>query len=114
MPLYEWRGADEFQDNRNDRVIKPGETVELDEHVGGPQPYLVEVEEDDGEGGGSDNTEDVEPPFDPGEATIDELEAQLEDVPEDVSDAELDALHQAEKDGKERDGALNAIDAVRY
>ncbi len=45
MPHYEWHGTDSFQDNRNDRVIEPGDIVELDEHVAGPHPEFVEVDE---------------------------------------------------------------------
>ncbi|WP_435075289.1 hypothetical protein [Halorubrum sp. HHNYT27] len=51
------------------------------------------------------------PPFDPGEYTIDELTAALADAEYDA--AALDALYDAEADGKDRTGALDVIDAAR-
>ncbi len=45
MSHYEWRGVDSFQDNRNDREIEPGDVVEIDDHVAGPNPGFVEVDE---------------------------------------------------------------------
>lgn len=45
MPHYEWSGEDGFRDSRNDRVVDPGEVVELDESIGGPQPQMVEVDD---------------------------------------------------------------------
>ena len=56
MPYYKWKGVDDFSDNRNGRVIEPGDTVELSENVAGPQPEFVEVEapNDGDDSGGSD------------------------------------------------------------
>jgi hypothetical protein len=46
MPRYEWRGSDVFRDHRNDRVIEPGETVDIADAVADPQPQFVAVDED--------------------------------------------------------------------
>lgn len=51
------------------------------------------------------------PLFDPGKYTIDELTAELADA--EYDDAVLDALYDSEADGKDRTGALDAIDAAR-
>lgn len=64
--------------------------------------------EDDG-GGDKPPDEDVEPPFDPSEKTVDELQDALEQ--NEYSDAELEALAEAEADGKNRETALEAIEA---
>ena len=105
---YEWQGASPFRDHRNDREVKPGEVVELNDHVAGPHPEFVAVEEDDDTTG-----ESVEPPFDPSDATVDELREMLEDIPDDVTDAELDALYEAEQADEARDTALEALDNAR-
>lgn len=47
MPTYEWTGTDDFRDSRNDRTVEPGETVDLDAHVGDPQKQMVRVEDED-------------------------------------------------------------------
>lgn len=49
MGYYEWNGNGEFQDNRNDRSISPGEVVELPERIVGNHDF-VEVDEPPGEG----------------------------------------------------------------
>ncbi|WP_435175643.1 hypothetical protein [Halorussus sp. AFM4] len=49
----------------------------------------------------------VEPPFDPSEFNVDELEERLEGA--DLTVDELDALADAEADGKNRETALDAI-----
>jgi len=49
-------------------------------------------------------------PFDPSDYTVDELRDALA---EGYTDDELDALYQAEDDGKDRETALDAIDAAR-
>lgn len=50
-----------------------------------------------------------DPPFDPGEFTIEELRERLDDDPPDQGEAL--ALYSAEADGKDRVGAKDAIDA---
>lgn len=50
-------------------------------------------------------------PFDPAEYSVDELEDAL--AADDYSAADLDALSDAERDGKDRTTALDAIDAAR-
>jgi hypothetical protein len=123
MPRYKWQGADVFRDNRNDREIEPGEVVELDEHVAGPHPQFseVEVEADEGDETAGEEpegtpdeseAEDLDAPVDPAAHSVPELEDALADG--DFSDAELDAIEEAERtDGSPRTTALDAIDAHR-
>lgn len=54
MPVFEWTGSGEFNDNRNDRVISPGERVELSEDVAGGHREFVEVDDAESNEGGSD------------------------------------------------------------
>jgi len=60
-----------------------------------------------------DQEDDVvaEPPFDPTEKTVGELEELLEE--DDYSAAELDAIAAAEEAGEDRSTAHDAIDAAR-
>lgn len=98
MPLYEYLGPGNHYLDGGDTVLEPGDEVELDESTFSyHESRFVEVDE-----------EAVEPPFDPGEFTNDELEEELSD--RDLSDAELDALYDAEEEGDNRNGALNAIE----
>lgn len=55
-----------------------------------------------------EGTAATEPPFDPSEYTVDEIEAELAEG--EFSSAELDALAEAEADGKDRETALEAIE----
>lgn len=50
----------------------------------------------------------ADPPLDPGEHTIDDLEAELDG---EFSDAELQAILDAEEAGEDRSGATDAIEA---
>lgn len=60
----------------------------------------------------ADSTEStVDSPFDPGEHTVDDLEAKLDD--NEYTDGELDALEAAERDGDDRETALEAIEAAQ-
>ena len=62
---------------------------------------------------GSDDTdgdESVTPPVDPAEYTIDDLAAHLDAAA--YSDAELQALLDAEAAGKDREGAMDVIEAA--
>lgn len=65
--------------------------------------------------GGDVVVEDAKPddavPFDPGEFTNDELAEKLSEG--DYSDAELDAVAAAERDGRGRTGALDHITAAQ-
>lgn len=130
MPQYEWQGSAPFRDRRNDREVEPGEVVELDEHVADPQPQFVEVSADATDGDSdtsvdeadSDETADDEdssgsdgadePPLNPDDFAVPELEDALEDG--DYSGEELDAIEAAERaDGSPRSTALDAIAAQR-
>lgn len=55
--------------------------------------------------------DEVAPPIDPGDYTISELEAELDDG--NFSDAELEAIDTAESNGQNRTGARGAIDTFR-
>jgi hypothetical protein len=109
MP-YRWTGTHAYRDHANDRAIEPGEQLPEDiaEQVAGAHPFDVErVEEPD------DDDDDVaEAPFDPDEYTVDELRGVLDEG--DYTDAELEALAEAEReDGEPRNTALEAIGAAR-
>lgn len=55
MPYYEWKGASDFQDNQNDRVIEHGDVVELPERVAGNHDFVeVEAPEEEVDPQGSD------------------------------------------------------------
>jgi len=134
LPRYEWRGDGGFRDNRNDRVVEPGETVALDEHVGGPHPELVRVGDDDDGDADDDSQPDTvaeateeyvtgdlseselegrlghaldEPPFDPSECTVDELRERLDRA--DYHAVEYQQLRDAERSGQNRTTAVKAI-----
>jgi hypothetical protein len=94
----------------------PGDTREVDDDLA---EYLADHPDFDmvGDAGGDDvgsgtETDEtaggVEPPFDPTEHTIDELEEELDTS--EYGGSELHAVAAAEEDGKNRDGALEAID----
>jgi len=89
-----------------------GEELEVSEEILGQYPRRLErVEEGDIDDSDSDVEEEpdvVDPPIDPGDYTIDELQDKLADS--DYSDAELAALYSAEVEGRDRTGAKDAID----
>lgn len=98
MPQYEYLGPGNHYLDGGDTVLAPGDEVELDEStVAHHESRFVEVDE-----------EGVEAPFDPGEFTNDELAEELED--RDLTDAELEALYEAEVEGDNREGAKGAIE----
>lgn len=69
----------------------------------------IQDDQDGNEDDGGEEAEGpVDPPFDPGEYTIDELEDALEAG--EYSDAEVAALYSAEVEGEDRTGAIDAID----
>lgn len=113
MPRYEWRGAGVFRDNRNDRDIEPGDVVELDAHVAGRQPEFTCVEADTGDSNSDDSDDAVGdvPPFHPEDRTVAEIQDTLDEYhyPEEA----LTALAEAEREGKNRETALDAIDSAR-
>lgn len=92
MPLYRNVGDSDHYLDGGDTVVAPGETIELDD-PGSFERIFERVA--------------VDPPVDPGDYTIDELEDYLENEP--LSESELEALEQAERDGEDRKGALEAI-----
>jgi hypothetical protein len=89
-----------------------GAELEVSEEILDQYPRRLErVEEADVNDSNADVEEEsevVDPPIDPGDYTIDELQEELAGT--DYSDAELAALHSAEQDGKDRTGAKDAID----
>lgn len=84
-------------------------------------PNIEYVDGDAGDGAASDDADSepdqedddvvAEPPFDPTEKTVGELEELLEE--DDYSAAELDAIAAAEEAGEDRSTAHDAIDAAR-
>jgi hypothetical protein len=104
MPRYRWRGDGAFQDNRNGREIAPGETVELPERVAAPHASMVPVPVDEDEPG---EGADTDAPIDPGEFTVGELRDHVHDA--EYSDAELAAIANAERAGKDRATALDTL-----
>jgi hypothetical protein len=89
-----------------------GEELEVSEEILEQYPRRLErVEAEDVDDSDSDVEEEPEvadPPIDPAEYTIDELQAGL--AGSDYSNAELVALRSAEQDGKDRTGAKDTID----
>jgi len=71
----------------------------------------IEVPVSFGSDDGGGEAEVAEPPIDPSELTLDELEADLDE--NDYSAAELDALETAEEAAEDRNGAQDLIDAAR-
>ncbi|PCR89315.1 hypothetical protein [Natrinema ejinorense] len=106
---YRWVGSHAFRDHANDRVIEPGEELPEDiaDQIAAAHPHDVEPID---EGGGGDPVGDM-PPFPPQERTVEEIQDTLDeyDYPEDA----LEALEAAERDGKDRDTALDAITEAR-
>lgn len=126
MPEYTFTGPSgwEFDSER----LSTGDSVEASEAFVASFPQFFEEAEMDAdappvadtaadsadtEPADNESTEadETEAPFDPSEQTIDELETRLEE--NDFSDAELDALADAESNGKDREGATDAIDEAR-
>lgn len=58
MPTYTWHGSDTFTDNANERVIEPGETVEISDRIAGPNPGFVEVSDAETETNSPESDED--------------------------------------------------------
>jgi hypothetical protein len=98
MPVYKWQGNGVFHDHCNGREVAPGETAELPEHVGEPQPELAEVDGDD---------ELPDAPFDPGEFSVSDLREKVRDG--EYTDAERAALVDAEANGQDRATAKDAL-----
>lgn len=95
------------------RVVTAGETVALPDHVADALADSLEAVDDEDEDENEDEEADseAEPPFDPGEHSVDDLRDRLDEG--DYSDAELDALADAEAAGDDRSTAQDAIDAAR-
>jgi hypothetical protein len=106
-----WTGAHAFRDHANDRVIEPGEELPEDvaDQIAAAHPH--QVEQTDDEPTDTDDESEATSPIDPTEHTVPELEDALEEG--DYSDAELDAIADAEAAGESRNTALDAIEAAR-
>lgn len=128
MPEYTFIGPQnwEFEGDK----LSPGDSVEASEAFAASFPQffeeadvddeaspeaveVVETDVDDDEETDADvaTAEDTDAPFDPSDATVTELEDRLDD--ESFSEDELDALATAEREGKDRETALDAIDEAR-
>ena len=105
-----WTGTHSYRRHSHDQIIERGEEFEPTEQEWAAFGDSLEPVAVDDAGEEEDENEDVEPeaPFEPSEKTIDELEAALADG--EFSEAELKALLEAEKAGKHRDGATDALD----
>lgn len=79
----------------------------LEEVDGEDDPTANDTESTD-ETGGSDGEEGAAP-FDPGEFTVDQLESRMAD--NDYSDAGREALVEAERNGEDRDSAVDVLEA---
>jgi len=86
MPRYTWHGSDVFNDNANERVIEPGETVELSERIAAPHPEFVEASDNETEADSAESDED-ESDDEPEYAAMDY--AELRQL---ASDADTDAI----------------------
>jgi hypothetical protein len=117
MGTYRWVGSHAYRDHANDRVIEPGDEFEED-RIAEAHPYDVEAVDESRAGpadadddAAADDVEAADPPVDPSELTVDELEAELDEA--DWGDSALQGLRDAEAAGKNRETALDAIDAAR-
>lgn len=116
MPTLRWTGRGYF--SHRGEMYSPGSTADVDE---GTADELLNhrtgdwerVDESDGESGGGDDEDSTDAPVDPHDFTVAEFEDHMSDT--DYSDAELDALAEAEgpEDGDGRAGIHDAIDGAR-
>ena len=67
MPKYKWTGDGTFRDHRNNRVVKDGDVVEVDESVAKGHEAFVRANSDEPEDGGGESDADA------GTYTADEL-----------------------------------------
>lgn len=110
MTHYRWTGAHAYRDHANDRVIEPGEEFS-DDRIASHHPHQVEHVERDTDADGADTPATFE--FTDGECVRDLSVAELRDRLEGQPAETLDAIEAAERDGKDRSTALDAIDAAR-
>jgi len=112
------RVSDDIELTEDDPVLEDLTEQEAEDLVQ-TQWALVHAEDGDGTDDETDESDaDTgdgakvgEPPVDPSEYNLDELEAHLDE--NDYSAAELDALEAAEEAGEDRSGAQDLIDAAR-
>lgn len=135
MTLYKYVGPNDHYLSGGDTKLEPGDEIELDEdEISFPEFYeevdpeseeaesAGESESDGSEGESSsgeaeaaesgdespDEESEVEPPLDPSDYTIDELKAELS--ARDLSEEEIEAIEDAERDNGSRTGALDVIE----
>ena len=125
MVRVRYRGGYSFTHNEHGE-LEEGDVVDVGEYTAEQfDGMFVRVDEEsdladesagdaDGDDGGSDDDEAdtaTDAPVAPGEFAVDELRDHLAEA--DYSAGELDALESAERDGKGRTTALDAIDDAR-
>jgi len=96
--------------------FEPGDERDVDDELAGYLADHGDFEVVDDAGGDDVHEEDgppdegANPPFDPSKSTVDELEAALKET--NHHQVALEALLEAEKDGKDRETAKEAIEAA--
>lgn len=117
MPTLQWTGRSQF--SYEGTMYAPGETDEFDDDEADElldhwsDGWERADDSDSSDDGDSDSDADnadgdeTEAPFDPSEETNDSLDEMLSE--NDYSEAELNALLEAEEAGKDRDGAKEAL-----
>lgn len=108
---YEWHGSSPLR--RGDERIHPGEVFEPTEAELRSFSNLIEEVGDEQESEPEPDPEPdlPDPPADPGEFSVADLRDHLADVDYDAE--ELQALESAERKGKNRTTALEAITGIR-
>lgn len=106
MTTYRWVGAHPYRDHRTGRLLAPGETF-TDERIAEAHPHDCERVSD------TPSDQPASLPFDPGTLTVAELRDALSERAADLSAADFDAIADAERNGKARTTALEAITAAR-
>lgn len=112
MPTLQYVGnAGRFRLTGSGVDVAQGETVTVDadtaEYLQANGEFEV-VNADDDDDESDEGTADVAAPIDPGNYTVSELEAKLDDS--EFSDAELKAIRSAEAQGQNRKGVRGALD----
>jgi hypothetical protein len=103
MARYRWTGQHPYRDHREERVIEPGDTFDV-ERIAAAHPDNVERVDDT-------TARPSEPPIDPGAYSVAELRDHLADA--NYDEPALDAIAAAERGRDDRTTALDAIDAAR-
>ena len=112
MPTLTWTGDGVFSDAGRGFTARPDTTHEFDDQERAEQ-YLDHASDNwvkanatsEDENGNEDETS---PPFDPADYTVEELEDEMGGG--EFSDAEREALADAERDGEDRSSAIETLE----